>query len=444
MSSLAFGGLLLATVAFGPGDQPADPLREQKESATALLEAMNQGDFKGAGKAFDATMQKVLPPEKLDATWKAVTAKLGAFQKLTGTRAAGGQKYDFVFLSCRFEKEAAEIKVAFDKEKRIMGFFFVPPKPTEFAPPPYARPDAFREEAVVVGDGGEWPLPGTLSLPKGDGPFPAVVLVHGSGPNDRDETIGPNKPLRDLAWGLASQGVAVLRFEKRTKLHGAKFVALKTYTLQDEVIDDVRTAIALLRARKEVDGKRLFVAGHSLGAVTAPRIGEQEPGLAGVVLLAANSRPLEDVVLAQYRYLYSLDGGPSADDRKELEKIEKQVARAKDPALPADTPASELPVGIPAFFWRYLRDYDVVGTAAKLRMPVLILQGERDYQVTLEDFAGWKKGLAGRGNVTFKSYPALNHLFMAGKGKARPEEYDAPGHVAREVVDDIAAWVKTR
>ncbi len=101
-------------------------------------------------------------------------------------------------------------------------------------------------------------------------------------------------------------------------------------------------------------------------------------------------------------------------------------------------------MGIPAFFWRYLRDYDVVGTAAKLRMPVLILQGERDYQVTLEDFAGWKKGLAGRGNVTFKSYPALNHLFMTGKGKARPEEYEAPGHVAREVVDDIAAWVKTR
>src|SRR4051794_36392117 len=145
----------------------------------------------------------------------------------------------------------------------------------------------FTEEPVVVGSG-EWALPGTLTLPTGTGPFPAVVLVHGSGPHDRDETIGPNKPFRDLAWGLATRGIAVLRYEKRTKEHGAKFVKENTYTLRSEVIDDVRAAVALLRSHRSVDPKRIFVAGHSQGAVAAPRVAELEPGLGGVILLAGN------------------------------------------------------------------------------------------------------------------------------------------------------------
>jgi alpha-beta hydrolase superfamily lysophospholipase len=103
---------------------------------------------------------------------------------------------------------------------------------------------------------------------------------------------------------------------------------------------------------------------------------------------------------------------------------------------------AELPLDVPGGYWLYLRAYDAVATAAKLKMPVLVLQGERDYQVTGDDFTVWKKGLAAKSNATLKAYPALNHLFMEGKGKARPEEYEKAGHVAKEVVDDIAARVK--
>jgi hypothetical protein len=433
-------GLFLSFMSAGQ----ADPLQDQRDAATAMLEAILKSDFEAAAKRYDETMLKVLGPEKLKQTWQQVTDRLGTLKKRTGIRTEAGPKNDFVFITCEFEKQTLDLKVAFDKEKRIVGFRFIPTHTPEFAPPSYAKRDAFREEEVVVGKDTEWPLPGTLAIPKGEGKFACVILLHGSGPHDRDETIGPNKPFRDIAWGLASQGIAVLRFEKRTKEHGIKFAALKRFSYQEEVIDDARAAAALLRTHPAIDPKRIIVAGHSLGAAAAPRVGEQEPGLAGVILLAGNSRPLEDIVLEQYQYIFSLKGELSDDNRQELEKIKKQVARVKDPQLTADVAVSELPLKIPGGYWLYLRNYDNVATAAKLKMPLLILQGERDYQVTMDDLNGWKKGLASRSDVTFKSYPALNHLFMEGMGKARPAEYDKPGHVAKEVIDDIATWVKAR
>jgi dienelactone hydrolase len=410
----------------------------RKATAEALVAALAKGDFAAAGKDFDGAMKKALPEDKLKETWAAIQKQVGPFKKQLGVRAEAGKKYQFVYVTCHFEKMDLDARVVFDGDK-VTGLQFRPAKSAyDFKPPPYAKPESFREVQVVVGEGGDWPLPGMLTLPKGDGPFPAVVLLPGSGPHDRDETIGPNKPLRDLAWGLASQGVAVLRFEKRTHEHGQRWT--KSMTFRDEVVDDAVAAAALLRKRPEIDAKRVFVLGHSLGAVAGPEVGRRDPALAGLILLAGNTRPLEDVVLEQITYIRSLH--PSADDKEELDKLRKQVARVKDRGLTADTPASELPLGAPAAYWLALREYDPAATAAKLKLPLLVLQGERDYQVTMADFAGWKKALAGRKDVRLKSYPKLNHLFMEGEGKAKPAEYQKAGHVSREVVDDVAAWVK--
>jgi len=234
----------------------------------------------------------------------------------------------------------------------------------------------------------------------------------------------------------------VLRYEKRTREYGAKVAALKELTFKEEVIDDVLEAAALLRKEKAIDAKKIYVLGHSLGATVAPRIAELDERIAGLILLAGTSRPLEDVVLEQIQYIYSLLG-PLTDDRKEeLEKLKKQVDRVKDPKLPPDTPAIELPLGVPATYWLALREYDCKATAAKVKKPMFILQGERDYQVTMDDFDGWKKAVGSRKDVKMKSYPKLNHLFMDGEGKAKPQEYEKPGYVAEEVVNDIAEWVK--
>jgi uncharacterized protein len=419
-----------------------DKLPEQTKLAKDFLKAVLEKDYTSATKEFDAAMQKAMPKDKLESTWKGLIEKVGAFKKEGATRTEHTASYDYVFISCEFEKVPLDLRVVFNGDKKIAGFSFTPPKkPYDFKPPPYAKPESFTETKVTVG-AGEWVLPATLTMPKGQGPFPAVVLVHGSGPHDRDETIGPNKPFRDLAWGLASQGIAVLRYEKRTKEHGVKFITIKDFSIKEETVDDALAAVALLRQNKAIDAKRIFVLGHSLGDLAAPRIGEQDPAIAGLILLAGNARPLEDLILEQMTYLYSLDGTSADKHKEDIDKIKKQVERVKDPQLVADAKTEGLPLGVPAPYWLALRVYDQTGTAAKIKQPMLILQGERDYQVTMADFAAWKKALANRTNVQLKSYPKLNHLFMEGEGKAKPGEYDKAGYVNKDVVDDIGGWVK--
>jgi hypothetical protein len=175
-----------------------------------------------------------------------------------------------------------------------------------------------------------------------------------------------------------------------------------------------------------------------------PRIAGRDEKLAGLISLAGSARPLEDLVLAQFRYIHQLDGKTDEEEAAHLADLAEKVARVKDPKLAADTPAEKLPLHLPAAYWLDLRGYHPPTAAKALKQPMLILQGGRDYQVTRADYDQWAAALAGREDVTLKFYGGLNHLFMPGKGKPRPAEYEAAGHVAPEVVADIARWVKAR
>jgi hypothetical protein len=245
--------------------QAEEPSRPEDVVALAqeFVEFLAMGNSAGAVENFDDTMKKALPPDKLQEIWKALIGQVGPFKRPVSTRTEKQQGYDVVFVTCAFEQGTLDVKMVFNKAQQIAGLFFIPvPSPAEsqeYAPPAYVKSDVFQEKAVIVGTG-EWPLPGTLSLPVGDGPFHVVVLVHGSGPQDRDETIGPNKPFRDLAWGLASRGIAVLRYEKRTKEHATKCAALQgNLTVYEETIEDALAAVSLLRETEGIDAKRIFV-----------------------------------------------------------------------------------------------------------------------------------------------------------------------------------------
>jgi len=354
---------------------------------------------------------------------------LGAVEKIgdPSTRKLG--PVSVVTIPVKFASQNINFQFGVSEAGQITAIFRAP-APPEWQRPAYSKPEAFREREVTVGEG-EFKLPGTLSVPAGGKRVPGVVLVATAGPQDRDETIGGVKDFKDLAEGLASRGIAVLRYEKRTRQYPS-VARSPNYTVEKETVDDAALAAALLRSQPEVNPQKVFVLGHGMGGYLAPRIAAADGKLAGLILMAANARPLEDVLLEQAIYL-------GATGRR-LEEIKLGVAKVK--ALdPADTDAPPM-LGLPATYIISLKDYDPVGDALKLGLPILILQGDRDFEATAkDDLSLWKTGLASRKDAAFREYPTLNHLMVAGEGKSTGEDYRIPGHIAPEVIDDIAKWV---
>jgi len=412
--------------------------------AKEFVVSLENGHFDQSVEHFDETMTELAPPEKMEEVWNRVIQQVGPLQGQKGVRTESLPKYDIVYVTCQFEKAALDIKVVFDKNKKIAGQFFVPPKNTEkYLPPEYVDEDLFSEKEVEFGVSG-WQIPGTLSVPRGKGPFPALVLVHGSGPNDRDESLGPNKPFRDLAWGLASQNIAVFRYDKRTKVHGQKIVAdmEDKLTVFEETIEDLLAAADLLRKTEKIDARNVFILGHSLGGMLIPRIAKEDKKCAGFVIMAGPTRPLEELIVDQVQYISLLDGKISEEEKKNLYELEALMNKIKNLTHSKASEMKENLLGAGALYWLDLKGYEPAEKAKSMKRPLLILQGERDYQVTMEDFEGWKKSLSGKANVKFKSYPSLNHLLIQGEGKCTPSEYQKSGHVNRVVIDDIAQWIK--
>lgn len=445
--AIVVAGILLIGCARTPAITP-EPLSDDavESRARSFVACMAEGKHRDAVEMMDSRMASALPQDRLESTWDTLVSQVGAFKEMTGVRLATESGYRVAYVTCVFEFAAVDTKVVFDVEGRVTGLWFGPPKVTtvEYKDPSYWVADSFAEISVEVGEE-PWVLPATLTIPVGEGPFPAVILVHGSGPHDRDETIGPNKPFRDLAGGLAGNGIAVLRYEKRTSHYAQALVGeIDGFTVDEEVVDDAVAAIAYLRQVERVDPDRIFVLGHSLGASLAPRIAETalrttEEYPAGLIMMAPYARPLTDLVLEQCEYLVGLDGQISAEEAAQLEQVRADVTKIKEGSLEP----GELVLGACKAYWDDLLAYDPVAAGRSLGLPMLILQGERDYQVTMEDFAIWQAELKGAAHATLTSLPGLNHLFMFGEGKPSPDEYNEPGDVDQVVISTIAEWVKS-
>jgi uncharacterized protein len=316
-----------------------------------------------------------------------------------------------------------------------------PVTPPTATHPPSPLPAA-RVRQIPVGVGSP-PLRGTLTLPAGSGPFAALVLVSGSGQNDQDETFGPNKPFRDIALGLAARGIASVRYDKRTRDYPRSINPITTAT--QEYVPDALAAIHLLQHLPAVNPRRIFVLGHSQGGTYAPLIAKRVPSVAGLILLAAGAEPIGAALLRQVRYEATLPGTIGAKAKAVLPYLRRQVAEIDNAAkLARDPPGTVLLNGIrPAYYLSMLR-YDEVATARSIPQPLLLLQGDRDYQVTVaDDLAVWLKGLRGRRGVTVVRFPKADHFFLDGSGPPNPLEFNKPGHVDPKLIATIAAWIDT-
>ncbi len=423
----------------------AQNTKDNMSTAKTFIELLAKNDFAAGENYFDDALKSKITAAKLEEVWNGLQSQVGKYKSQESIKTAKSGSNEIVITTTEFENAKLNIQLAFDEKGKVVGLFFTPVEAAESAEkyqsPAYAKPELFTEKEVTVGSG-ELSLPATLTMPKGKGKFPVVVLVHGSGPNDRDETHinTTNKPFKDLAQGLASNGIAVLRYDKRTKVYGGKFVG-KPFTVKEETVDDALAAVTLLRQTEGIDANKIFVLGHSLGGYLIPRIGERDPKIAGLISLAGTTRPLEDVILEQVTYLAMLDGSISKEEQSQIDKLKQSVAKVKS-LKQSDANSAEVYLYIPASYWVDLQNYNPPLAAKSLKQPLLILQGERDYQVTMTDFQNWKNALKDRKNVSFKSYTKLNHLFMPGEGTPSPDDYKQTNHVSEQVVVDIADWVK--
>lgn len=362
-----------------------------------------------------------------------------------------------------FESETvANILVKFEKEELLavittdtnglldaLRFKLTKDVPPVCKHPSYAHPNIFIEEHIMLG-ANDVELEAIISFPMDGKPVAGVIFLGDSGPTDKDSTLGPNKPLKDLAWGLATNNIAVCRWDKPGAEKSSK-LSSEDITLSKEYLPYASAVVEAVRKRLDATGDAapipIFVVGHGLGAIIAPMLATSVPSIKGLVLLSAGGGKIYDSALRQINYLVSIEHDPPFATQEFATALETQVETIKSPEFSPNTSTEELPFGAPASYWLSVKEYDQVATAAKLDIPIAILQPGRDYQVTVEDdLEKWKVGLekGGKKDVTFKIYEGLNHLLIAdgGEGQATPDAYAKEGYVDESVVEDICAWIK--
>jgi len=411
--------------------------------ALAVLDLAQAGRFADIRDRFTPSLRPMVTAAVLQAAWDAEVAQLGAVVSVGDPSSEPADAdVSVVKIPVRFGRGELTLIVSVIASGELAGLQLVPADasqpPVPWEPPPYADPDRFDEQEVTIGEG-PLAVPGTLTLPNTAGPLPGLVVLGGSGPVDRDSTIAKSKPLKDLAWGLASRGVAVLRSDKVTYAHPEQVKADRDFTVAEEYLPHALAALRLLRSHPAVAAEHVFLAGHSLGGTIAPRIATADPSVAGLVILAGGAQPLHWAAVREVRYLASLDPTTAPGAQPAIDAMTAQAGRVDSPDLSPDTPDEQLPFAMPAPYWLDLRSYDPVATAAALDKPMLICQGARDYQATItDDLTRWQNGLHGRASVTIRVYPADNHFFFPGAGPSSPAELASPQHLDLQLVTDGA------
>lgn len=374
--------------------------------------------------------------------WGQISSQYGKFNKIDTVISKIYEETNLV-IDCILEFKNGNLKyrLSFNKDNRIAGIFFIPYKTAKVNNREPQQNSSFIESRMHFTND-EIEFPALLCLPKNQETKSIVVLVHGSGPNDMNETIGPNKIFQQIAHELAKQGIGSLRYDKRTYIaqQSDKPISFPT-DIQHIVVNDAVAAVEFISNIEGLNDLPIIIVGHSLGAHAAPLIASKTDKVKAIVLLAGNARPLEDLILEQYQYLYA-KGGLSKAEKKEIKDIKKKVKNVKklEKYLQREKKV-DLPLTNDTTFWLSLNNYNAVNVAKTLSIPILILQGERDYQVTMADFDIWKNELQNNPKNKFISYPSLNHLFITGDGLSYPQEYQHQGDISRIMLSDMANWI---
>jgi dienelactone hydrolase len=408
--------------------------------ADQFFQTMSEGNFNEAHAFFDESVKNNISVDELKLFWLRLENGLGTYEAVEGAKSSIQGEYYQVILTCGFSKGSQPFTFVFNKEEMLVGFF-VSQKQTEneYVQASYADTSLYKEAEVKI-KFAEGEMAGVFTSPKNITNFPLVIMVHGSGPADMDESVGSNKPFKDLAAGLAAEGIASIRYVKRSMVFPNTFN--KAFTVKEEVIDDAITAINLGSTLEGVNKKQIYLFGHSLGGMLAPKIANLAANLNGIILAAAPARKFADLVTEQNEYLYKASGDTSVAGKEQFLESTNEIDKTRLLKLGSIAPDSII-LGAPASYWVDLNNYDQLATAKKMKNRILVVQGERDFQVSVHDFELWKSALSTNKNASFKLYPELNHLFTPQKEKGNGSQYRIPANVDINLINDISAWIKT-
>lgn len=397
--------------------------QDKKEIGNTFIKALLvDKDIEKAHSFFDPSVSSQLPVEQLKAVTEQLQGQLGGLKSIMEVNNEGNIYYYYT----EFGKNKLDIQLTFNENNKLMGFFLVPHKIFE----------KWDERTSLKIKSDDIELNGTLLIPPSDNKKKLVIFVQGSGASDRDETIGENKPFRDIAEYLFNNGIASYRYDKRTYSNPETFNAQST--VEDETIKDAVNAADYFKNNKDYKDYQIMMLGHSQGAYMMPVIAERVQA-AKYIFMAGNARPLQDLLVEQYEYIHSLD--PAKLPAAAVEDIKKQVALLNSPKFNFNTPATELPLGQSAAYWKYLKEYNQLNEVRKIKAPIFFAQGGRDYQVTEKDFNLWKTALKNNKTAVFKFYPSVNHLFISGSGKPSPKDYDVKGKVDEQFLKDLTQFI---
>jgi alpha-beta hydrolase superfamily lysophospholipase len=384
-------------------------------------------------------MKSKVSKEQLSTLWEQLESTVGQYKEVKNVKTTSldeGIKQKGLL---QFEAGALEMALSTNAEGKISGLFI---SQLGYEAPEYAKNLGTGKKYTNFESHG-YNIPGELVIPLECNECPLVVLVHGSGPNDKDETIGPNKVFYDLAMGLASKGVATYRYDKRSNIYPETLTG--QFDLYDETINDAVSALLHIQKDTSLHFGKYVMLGHSLGAYAMPLIADSLGDLInGAILFSGNSSRLEDLIDYQMEYLTSFDGEISKAEAKIIKENTERAQNIRTNDY-TDSTSAELLLGYwPGKFWKGIDNYSPVSTlSANKKMPFFIMQGEKDYQIPMKEYEKWQEVVGTQPNVTMRSYPGLTHLFTPTQAeRSSPQDYFSPNNVDFQVIWDMADWVK--
>lgn len=434
-------GLLLVGFLFCAQEAKANTYTDTEKKGREVLDLLRTGKFLEVEKMVDSMYVSYYRSYVLEKDWNELTGTYGKYVDAKPVNFEISEYYNFIGFKVKFEFLPYIFNISFNPTGKIIYISFMEAHKIYVAPD-YCDVSKFLERKITVANG-FFEMPGILTMPNDVAKAPLVIILVEAGPTDKDGSYEENKPYKDLAWGLASKGIAVFRYEKRSNNYGIYMAkdkaAYEKFTPREDLIDDLYRIIDSLKYLPDVDPSRMYVLGHGQGGMLAPLVAKERDEIKGIIMMGANAKRTQEMMIDQYKYLSTV----TPNKKPEYDEQTINAIRSLKKDLNPLTEHHLMPYNVQATYWIWLNNYPHVDITKKLKKPVLLLHGNRDYQVNLENYDIWKKALAKNKNATLKQYPKLNHLFYPGETASTYSEYYMKSNIPDYVIKDLTTWISS-